>query len=852
MADPVLHCPIRGQLTATAYAKDKLTFSEEKRRIDCIRFLLSKGYPQANFKIETTLLRFGNKGRNSFRTDIAILDGPASSLPKSIDELKPHIVLVAEIKRDNKGASVAKHTQVKPALDFLHDISARAVYWDDVEQRMFYKTLKGTKTVTHETSIALLPKWGQSLEKPVLTVESLRTSANIRAAFEKIEDRLHAGVPDKSRRFELMLQFLLVKLYDEKAHTKATQEMWIQDYSDSPLNDAAVRKQFDDTLEKAVSYYGKYLPKEVRKTFGISGALLRSISSVLAPIKVLGSKRAVIQDFYMYFAQGVYKWDLAQYFTPTEVVDFVVSLVNPQTGDQVSDPACGSGDFLISAFHYVDESGGDIKDAVFGADNSDNAVQICVLNMVLNNDGKSNVKLVDSLATVEKKEDSYTVTLCNPPFGVKIVERRFEVLSKFDLGHEWKLVAGKAEKTSNVLASQQVGLLFAELCVRQAQAGGRIGIILPNGYLGNRSRHYTALREWLLRHTKLVAVVAFPRFTFKKSGADVSASVVVLEKRKKPLKRAADSSDYRFYAGLIESVGWNLSANRAEQTFMRDPASGANITNENNELVLDADFDRVQGDLWRSDVARGFPWLLAGTTRPKPDGKGWSVSIRGPLDRADLSLDPKRWCERATTVREQIRELQHFSIGDVAEIVAEVGAVPNKSALYRYVELEDVADGVISPTERRGWELPQRARHVAESGDVFVGRIWSSVSRWFVAGGDLSHIRVSNGFHRLRLRPGKSEFLIDLVAGLNSEAYRIQARAGATGSDGLAELSDVDLSEIVLPRLLDKSARKTVREIADRLIAGRSTVQSVINVLQSEDKLPVVHLVPRRTSWVQV
>jgi hypothetical protein len=72
-------------------------------------------------------------------------------------------------------------------------------------------------------------------------------------------------------------------------------------------------------------------------------------------------------------------------------------------------------------------------------------------------------------------------------------------------------------------------------------------------------------------------------------------------------------------------------------------------------------------------------------------------------------------------------------------------------------------------------------------GEVFVGRIWGSVGRWFVAGGDLTGYRVSNGFHRLRLRDGKDAMILDLVVGLNTEAYRIQARSFCTGSDGLAE-----------------------------------------------------------------
>ena len=441
MTGELLHCPIRGNVIARERSSDGLRYSEEKRRIDSIRFLLGKGYPASHFKVETTLLRFGNQGRNSFRTDLAILDSPISTLPREIEELKPHIKLIAEIKRDNAEATAAKKTQVYPALDFIHDVAALGIYWDDTEQRLFYRTLKGTKTVIHETSAALLPRWGQSLGVPRLTKADLRTT-NLLELFKKIEDRLHSEVPDKSRRFVIMLQLILLKLFDEHSHSQPAQELDLQDFVDAPLGNDDVVKLFSKMLGKAKAFYGRYLPDEVPSKIGLSGAMLRSISSLLAPISIFSAKRDVIQDFYMYFAQGVYKWDLGQYFTPIEVVDFIVSLVNPQAGDQLKDPACGSGDFLISSLHQARARGINLADAIWGSDDSENAVQVCVLNMVLNGDGKSNIKKENSLKLVQSDADTFSVMLCNPPFGVRIVEERFEVLKNFDLGHEW----GRDEK----------------------------------------------------------------------------------------------------------------------------------------------------------------------------------------------------------------------------------------------------------------------------------------------------------------------------------------------------------------------------------------------------------------------
>lgn len=70
-----LVCPIRGVLDATYFSKDGLKITEEARRIECIKFLLSRKYPKDNFQCETAVIKhIGNSGRNALRADIVIYD----------------------------------------------------------------------------------------------------------------------------------------------------------------------------------------------------------------------------------------------------------------------------------------------------------------------------------------------------------------------------------------------------------------------------------------------------------------------------------------------------------------------------------------------------------------------------------------------------------------------------------------------------------------------------------------------------------------------------------------------------------------------------------------------------------
>jgi type I restriction enzyme M protein len=819
----LLHCPIRGGLRVRQRAADQLTFTEEKQRIDAIRYLLQRKYPKENFAVETTLFKLGNAGRNSFRTDFAIYDQPVDDLRHlTLEDRLSHLRLLAEVKRDNTTAASAKATQVVGAIQLVPSTDALGVYWDDVEQRFFSRKLEGKKSVVCEAPIGKIPAWGSNLDSTKLTYNDLEPAKDLVRIFDAIEDAIHTYVVDKSERYTLIQQLLLLKIHDENIHKEGRGRegtLDFQDFTAEAISDSEVRRLMNSALSKAAAHYNLYLPsgKQIDAKFNCSAEVLRNATKLLALVNILGSKVQVIQQFYMKFAKSLYKWDLAQYFTPHEVIDFIVDLVNPRRGEHVYDPACGSADFLISAFRRV---GTPADPCVWGADNSEQAVQVSILNMVMNGDGKTQIDHHDSLSSYsERKGSRFSSVLCNPPFGTKIVERRFEVLRKFDMGHRWTKAEVGAAKTDEVRVSQQTGILFAELCVRLAAPRGRVGIILPNGYLGNRSVEYVALREWLLRHTKVVAIVAFPRFTFKKSGADVSASVVLLERREKPLATAKESSDYIFFCGNIESVGWRAGDSKAALLYKRDPLSGELLLNEENEPELDADFRQVLVEFLQSPAIDYFDWTIADREigmGPQSEG----IDIAEVASISDLNLDPKRYSSKYRAVRRRIEEEDCFCLGDVLELASKGRPNVVPSNLYQYVEIELIGIGEYDFTEMRGWQLPGRARLLADAGDIFIPHLWGSAGKWFMAAGDCRKLIVTNGCTRLRLKEGRRAWLADIVMGLSSEAFSVQMRALSTGSDGLAEISDDDLMTIVLPRISSSQIRSQIEDKLGALVTG--------------------------------
>jgi type I restriction enzyme M protein len=186
----------------------------------------------------------------------------------------------------------------------------------------------------------------------------------------------------------------------------------------------------------------------------------------------------------------------------------------------------------------------------------------------------------------------------------------------------------------------------------------------------------------------------------------------------------------------------------------------------------------------------------------------------------------------------------HFRLGDVLLPIGErftSGGEPVSradDATYKYIEIGDADAGTYRWSELRGWELPDRAKHFAEAGDLYLGAVWGSVRKWLFVGEDVPSLVVTNGFLRLRFKPGKEHYFIDVVAGLCSDAYATQMRAFARGSDGLAEITAHDALEVVLPRVTRKRARAELEPFVEQLRAGHTSFEAKVQAMLDRGLIP--------------
>jgi len=222
-----------------------------------------------------------------------------------------------------------------------------------------------------------------------------------------------------------------------------------------------------------------------------------------------------------------------QFRTPRHIIDLIVHLVNPQPGQRICDPACGTAGFLISAFTHIltnnrgarrkDYPGGNLttaqwnflqEQAFTGFDNDANMVKIAILNLYLHQLEKAHISLMNPLTTGfggSYPGKRFDVILANPPFSGKIQDE--SILA--DLNYKM-----------NTRATE---LLFLKWFVDHLVPDGRAGVIVPNGVLFGSTKAARAVRKALLDDCDLQAVVTMPAGVFKPY-AGVATAILIFQK----------------------------------------------------------------------------------------------------------------------------------------------------------------------------------------------------------------------------------------------------------------------------------------------------------------------------------
>lgn len=332
------------------------------------------------------------------------------------------------------------------------------------------------------------------------------------------------------------------------------------------------------------------------------------------------------------FMGGFFKGDFGQYFTPRELIGFAVEVLRPERTQLVLDPACGSGGFLLYALDHIRRQADsrfpnnrtNAKESrdhwtywhdfaeknLFGVEINEELARVAKMNMIIHDDGHTNIVGHDALDFFERptdsegkprgenrpylydrnknlREEKFDLVLTNPPFGsvVKRTEKGEGYLEQFELrnyigkgnvGTDFddsaldQTTGKRSVKAVKDRASIKTEILFLERVHSFLKPGtGRTAIVLPDGILTNSSLQ--GVRDWLLMHFQFLAVVSLPQFAFAHYDAGVKASLVFLRR----LKDDETLPDHApIFMAIAENIGYDATGRKTFKVTVEKEVPG--------------------------------------------------------------------------------------------------------------------------------------------------------------------------------------------------------------------------------------------------------------------------------------
>ncbi len=209
------------------------------------------------------------------------------------------------------------------------------------------------------------------------------------------------------------------------------------------------------------------------------------------------------------------KSDNQQYFTPYQIVEFMVRVMDDFLKGNICDPACGTAGFLTKINDYADVN-------LIGFEIDERLSWVSTLNLYIHGANSFETRCLGQGGSLGEEAEKYYGTmdaiLTNPPFGSDYTDP--SILNRFVLGRE---------KTS-----RRRGILFIEQAWNLLKDGGMIAIIIDQGVLNSTTN--IDVREYILEHFIVMGVIDLPESAFMPY-ANVSSSILVLKKTVKKCKQ---------------------------------------------------------------------------------------------------------------------------------------------------------------------------------------------------------------------------------------------------------------------------------------------------------------------------
>ncbi len=490
---------------------------------------------------------------------------------------------------------------------------------------------------------------------------------SLKKLIEEIEDEVlaNAGVDI----FEEVFKLIFTKLYDEmqssgdrvqierdikkvqKQHPNLTDKQILQIVTDENIDNINDYRQLEFRSRGDAHYtkkvIGQLFNNAKNKWAGIfeAGEPLRITDEnhlqicvgFLQNVKLFNSNLQVIDEAFEYLVNKSAKGEKGQYFTPRNVIDMCVYMINPKPDEKMIDTACGSCGFTVhtlfnvwaklvnqgkASFHNfsnqqltVEQK--DFVTNVFGIDFDEKSVRVSrTLNMIAG-DGRTNVLHLNSLDysrweerlkdnnwsrtylegyyrmldlaknRTDPKQFNFDMVLANPPFAGDVKDTR--LIANFAI----------AEKNGKRASKLSRDILFIERNLDFIKDGGRMAIVLPQGRFNNTSDKL--VREFIMERARLIAVVGLDGNTFKPH-TGTKTSVLFVQKWDDRINPKLE--DYPIFMAVSEHSGKD---NSGKEIWAKDE-NGERKLDEHNHLIQKHDLQDIalEFEVWAKEQKLSF------------------------------------------------------------------------------------------------------------------------------------------------------------------------------------------------------------------------------------------------------
>lgn len=541
--------------------KENLNDPEEKVRAEYYFDLLEKyHYPAKRVELETEMPARVPR----FFADIVIYEDDAKKKPYIVVECKKDGISDAEFEQATKQAIGNARVLHAPFAICVAGNTRRAMEtaeWNDKEPE------KATITDI-PISYGKIEEYRFKKGDPDWDLKTLDKS-ELKRALEKSHNTLWAGGKrNPTVAFDELCKIIFVKIRDEKRGRKAGEYYDFQIKTHEKAESVYKRLDaiYQEAKQKDPEVFKESLKIDPEELYTVVGHL----QSVSLNKTDLDTKGVAFEQF----MEDFFKGKSGQYFTPREIVSFAVKMMDIKNDDLVLDPACGSGGFLLHALDEVRNQAeeyyeGDdaekyrfwhdfAQNNLFGIEINDSIARVAKMNMIIHDDGHTNVIGFDALEDIDKmteknrgfEKNRFDVIVTNPPFGANVKRSEHPYLEKFVFGQN-----GKKSRDN-----QKTEILFIERCIDFLKAGtGQMAIVLPDGILTNSSLQY--VRDFIMERAQILAVVSLPQFAFAHFGAGVKSSIVFIRRKGEKEKLGK----YKIFMAIADHVGYEATGKRDPQ-----------------------------------------------------------------------------------------------------------------------------------------------------------------------------------------------------------------------------------------------------------------------------------------------